>query len=88
VILQGDALRVVQTLMKYGRSWCCYRYLIEEARGVLNCFNSWKVNHVKRNLNKLTHRLAKEALFLTVKKGLIEEIPLYILDIIYVECCA
>jgi hypothetical protein len=68
VILQGNALQVVQALIKDGRSWCRYRYLIEKARGVLNCFNSWKVNHVKRNLNELTHRLAKEALFLTVKK--------------------
>jgi hypothetical protein len=34
------------------------------------------------------YHLAKEALFLTVEKWLIEEISIYISDIIYMECCA
>ena len=41
-----------------------------------------------RHLNGATHYLAKEALSLTVEQGLIEEVPHYILDIIYAERCA
>lgn len=55
---------------------------------VLNCLHSWKVNHVKRNLNEVVHRLAKEALSLTVEKELIKEIPICISDIISIELCA
>jgi hypothetical protein len=84
VIIQGDVLQVV-ALMKDGKSWCHYGHLIEESRGVLNNLYSWKVNHVKRNLNETVHRLAKDALPLTVEKELIEEIPICISDIIFVE---
>ena len=52
---------------------------------VLNCLHSWKVNHVKRNLNEAAHRLAKKVLSPTVKKGLIEEIPLCISNIISIK---
>ena len=77
VILESNALQVVQALKKDGRSWCYYGHLIEEARRMLNCLYSWKVNHDKRN--EAAYRLAKETLSLTVEKC--------ISDIIFVERC-
>ena len=47
VALEGDVLQVVQTLRKDRRSRSHYGHLIEEARGVLNCLQRRKVNHVK-----------------------------------------
>ena len=84
VVLEGDALQVMQALRKDGKSWSRYWHIIEEAEGVLSSLQSWKVNHVKRNLNGTSHCLAKKVFYLTMIQGLIEKVPYWISDIIYV----
>lgn len=55
IILEGDALKIVQALDKGGWNWSIYGHFIEETRGVLNNLQNWKVHHVRRNLNCAAH---------------------------------
>lgn len=87
VVMEGDVLIVVQALMSFDKNWSCYDHLIEEARGLLNCMHTWKVNHVRQQLNCAAHHLANEALALGEEQALIEEVPICISSIIYVERC-
>jgi hypothetical protein len=87
VILEGDALQIVQAIRKDGRCWSQYLHLIKEAGGVLSCLHIWKVNHVRRHLNDTANRLAKEAIFLSMEQGLVEKVLYCISYIIFVERC-
>jgi ribonuclease HI len=59
VILEGDALQIVQALNREGPHWSSYGHLTEEARGMLSSLHSWKVVHVRRQYNEVAHVLAK-----------------------------
>jgi hypothetical protein len=83
VILGGDALQIVQALGKEGSNWCIYDHLIKETREVLHSMQSWKVHHVRRNLNGVAHRLANVALSLSEAHVCFEETPHCISDITF-----
>jgi hypothetical protein len=87
VILEGDALQVVQALKKEGVNRSKIGHLIEETRELLQTLHSWCILHVCRHLNEAAHRLAREALSIWEEFVLIEEIPPCIADIVYVERC-
>jgi ribonuclease HI len=76
VILEGDALLVVQALNTGGTNWCRYGHLLDEAKGILNSFQSWSVQHVRRTNNEAAHCLAKKALSLCEEQVFIEDIPM------------
>jgi hypothetical protein len=86
-ILEGDALQVVQALKKDGTNWSKYGHLTEEAKGLLQCLQSWWVSRVCRHLNGAAHRLPKNAVLLGEEQALIGEIPSCIYEIIYLEHC-
>lgn len=87
VVLEGDALSVVQGLRSPGRNYSRYGHLIEEARSLLNGLQHWSVNHVRRHLNEAAHRLAKQAVTLREAQISIGSVPLCISDVISMECC-
>lgn len=62
VILEGDALEVVQTLKSKRRSWSWYGQLIEYAKTVLDNMQSWYVGHIKREANLAAYHLTKAAM--------------------------
>jgi hypothetical protein len=41
VIFKGDALEIIRTLRKEGHCWRQYRQLINDAKTMWNCFQSW-----------------------------------------------
>jgi hypothetical protein len=81
VILEGDALQVMQVLNKDGKIWYRYGHCIEKARRALTCLQRWNVNHILRHINGKAHCITKEALLLRGIHGLIEEIPNCILEL-------
>jgi ribonuclease HI len=85
VILEGDALQVVNALKASTRNWSPYGHLIEEAHSQLSGMHTWRVNHVRRHLNGAAHQLAKAALTLNEELIYGEEVPLCISDIISME---
>jgi ribonuclease HI len=62
VILEGDALAIVQGLRQEAPSWCQYGLLLEDTRSILNSLPFWKVTHVRREANGAAHGLAQAAL--------------------------
>jgi cytochrome oxidase assembly protein ShyY1 len=60
--------------------------LIEDYRIMLNSWQLWRVNHVRREANRVTHRLANEAFSLMDEQVHMEEGPLCILEIEIAEC--
>jgi hypothetical protein len=53
---------------------------------MLNSLQLWRMNHVRREANVVSHRLANKALSLKDEQVHMEEGHLCILDIITVEC--
>jgi len=87
VILEGDALQMVHALRKEDSNWCIYDHLIEETMGALHSMQSWKVHHLRHNLNDAAHRLVNVALSLSEAHVCLEETPHCIFDIIVVKRC-
>ncbi|GLT69088.1 hypothetical protein SLA2020_412670 [Shorea laevis] len=87
VMLEGDALVIVQALQSPLCNFSSYGHLIEEARSHLNSLHSWRINHVRRHLNGAAHRLAKVALTLTEDQIHVAEVPQCISEIIAMERC-
>merc|ERR1712100_259600 len=85
IILEGDALQVVQALKKPGRNWCRYGHIIEETREILQSLQTWRTTHVRREFNGAAHQFAKEALLRTGEHILIGEVSPCISDIISIE---
>lgn len=64
IILEGDALEIVQALRKEGDAWGLYRQVLNDTKYLLQRFQEHCVNHVGREANGAAHNLAKLALSL------------------------
>jgi ribonuclease HI len=87
VILEGDALVIVQALQKEDPSWHKYGSLIETSRSLLRSFQSWSVRHTKREANMAAHLLAKEALRTPPETVWMEEYPVFLHEIVLSDRC-
>lgn len=68
VILEGDTLEIIQALRNAESSWRRYGQLLMDMRTKLNSLQFWMAHHVKSTANKVSHRLAKTALSLSLHK--------------------
>ena len=59
IILEGDALEVVNALKKEGLYWCSYGIVVNDTKVLLSTFREWEVSHTKRVGNVAAHELAK-----------------------------
>jgi hypothetical protein len=82
VILEGDALEVVQALNREDQSWGRYGALTNEAKRLLRQVQKWKVCHVKRTANEAAHRLAKLAFSFNEERLWTEDYPLCVREIV------
>jgi hypothetical protein len=62
VILEGDALEVVEELKRVNEDAGHLDNLIGEIRFLLRSFDCWSINHIKREGNKAAHTSAKFAI--------------------------
>jgi hypothetical protein len=51
--------KIDHALRKDGSCWSIYGYLMNNANILLNSFQLWYVEHVKRNANETAQRLVK-----------------------------
>ena len=63
LILEGDALQIVQVLQSTGGRWDPYVLIIEDTRQMLRIFQECSVSHVWREANVEAHKLAKLGFF-------------------------
>jgi hypothetical protein len=70
VELEGYVFFVVQALRKEEKDLCRYGQLIDDTRVMLNSLQTWKVNHVRNEVNVVAHRLAKKMFFLDTNKSI------------------
>jgi hypothetical protein len=61
--------------------WLVLEYI--DARDALRCLQKWRGTHVKRDGNRPSHRLAKEALLLNEEYVILEETPCVFFLILY-----
>jgi ribonuclease HI len=86
VILEGDAIQVVQAINKQGMQNCCYGQILEDIHAVLRSFRWKEIKHVKREANSAAHTLAKLAASNYMNKVWMEEVPNSILSTVTLEC--
>lgn len=82
IILEGDALQVVQGIQnsaEVGASTCM---IMADTRSMLANFVSWPVQHIGRNKNKAAHALGKDALDILNTIIVMEKIPQCILSLL------
>jgi ribonuclease HI len=85
VILEGDALAMVQVMQQEESSWEWFGHLLEDAKLFLGSCRSWSVVHVKQTMNEAAHRMAKLGLELIAELIWRESVPLYIQQIVMLE---
>ena len=75
VIIEGDCLRVIHTLVYSG--WCktLFTQVIEETKRLGESLRLCQFLHVKRDGNKLAHALARKAVSSADTVVWVEELP-------------
>jgi hypothetical protein len=65
--------------------WLVLEYI--DACNALRCLQKWRGTHVKRDGNRPSHRLAKEALLLNEEYVILEETPRVFLILYLLRYC-
>jgi hypothetical protein len=85
VVLEGDALEIVNILKLDGAWLGSYGYVIQDANSILGSCQIWSVSHTYREGNGVAHNLAKLALSLGQDVLWTENFPDCILDLVLAE---
>ncbi|XP_035542511.1 uncharacterized protein LOC118344870 [Juglans regia] len=75
LILEGDALNVVQDINAERRDWSTVGLMILDIKAELRGLKSWSFHHIPRSSNCMAHSLAKDAVKLSEKSITLEEAP-------------
>jgi ribonuclease HI len=85
LVLEGDALEIVQMLKKDGECGTIYGQLVNAAKESLRRWQGWEIQHVSRSANNAAHHLAKLALEQNGNREWTDGFPSRILDIVCAE---
>lgn len=85
LILEGDALRVVNALNSKDIDYSKMGHIVEDTRQLLQSIPQWSCCYVKRDANYVAHTLAKHATCQIIDRTWGEDIPVFICDIILME---
>lgn len=80
VIVEGDAKVVMSALFNSNTPLSSIQKVTEGAKFLLQSFNSWRTNHIRRNSNIAAHLLARYAYNVTDSVVLVEDTPPMIYD--------
>ncbi|XWS56298.1 hypothetical protein CRYUN_Cryun09bG0073900 [Craigia yunnanensis] len=86
ILLEGDALRVINQINLSSPDLSEIGNLIDECRSLVRIFQSSSVSHVNRSANAVTHSLAKLALESKNDLYWIEDCPPIVLAIVATDC--
>jgi len=82
IMLEGDALQIVNAVKAMGYNWSKMGNLINGIKDGLGKLRSWSIEHVKRDANYAAHFLACETIYSVIDKVLVEEISKCICGIV------
>ncbi|XP_030936743.1 uncharacterized protein LOC115962006 [Quercus lobata] len=82
IVLKGDSEIITRAIQAEEQSLASYGNLIEEIRLHVDSFLNFRITHVKRKRNSVTHRLARHVSDLVVW---MEEVPSHILPVLLTE---
>jgi hypothetical protein len=86
VILEGDALEIVNVFSNEERWMGTYGGIMHEAKQILNFYcTEWRVKHVQRCCNEVAHAIARMALHVNQECLRIDNFPSYIGDLVNAE---
>lgn len=85
LLLEGDALQIVQAISSDVGVWVPYGVIIEDTMQMLQRFQEHDVMHIQREANQAAHHLAKLALTLGVNRVWREDFPESLHDIVTAE---
>lgn len=85
VILEGDALEVVEEINRVDEDAGKFGNLIGETRILLRRFDCWSVKHVKRDGNKTAHTIAKYAVSHPQNRVWLDSFPSCLSGIVFSE---
>ncbi|XVF85301.1 hypothetical protein PTKIN_Ptkin17bG0106600 [Pterospermum kingtungense] len=85
IILEGDALEVVNRLCSKEDDFFDVGNIVEEGRVLTGLFNSCCIQHISRDGNKVAHRLAKLGVNCHKESIWVEEYPSEIHEIIFAD---
>ncbi|KAF5451826.1 hypothetical protein F2P56_026891, partial [Juglans regia] len=75
IILEGDALNVVEGIKIGAQGWDSSSMLILDARSLLNQLQQWTIAHIHKSFNSVAHVLGRSALSIANSVFDIEEVP-------------
>ena len=80
VIVEGDAKVVMSALFNSNTPLSSIQKVTEGAKFLLQSFNSWRTNHIRRNSNIAAHLLARYVYNVTDSVVWVEDTPSMIYD--------
>jgi hypothetical protein len=82
IILKRDALQIIKTIKAERNNWSKFGYMVNGIKEDLRQLKSWSIVHVKRNVNKAAHTIARETVLCVINKVWVEETRNCICDIV------
>jgi hypothetical protein len=76
VIMEGDALEVVQAINREGNCWTVYGQIVNDIQEDLRAWEGWVVHHVTRQANGMAHQLAHLAFKYGESREWVADFPL------------
>ena len=85
-ILEGNALEIVQMLVKEGGCGTIYGQILNDVKERLRRWQGWEIQHVSSRANSVAHHLAKMALEQDGNTEWRDGFPSNILDLVSLVC--
>ena len=75
IIVEGDCLHVIQALKRSSPYPLLFGHIIDETKRLGQVLRSCMFQHVRRDVNRLAHNLAKKAVLSTDLEIWVEDLP-------------
>jgi hypothetical protein len=62
IVLEGSALHIVSAVKAIGNNWSMFGHIVDGIIAGLSQLRSWRIEHVKQDVNLAAHIIAKEAI--------------------------
>ena len=86
IILEGDALSVINKIKSPFPSLSDIGNLIQDVKDLMKFFSECRIQHVRREANEAAHLLGKSACFVEEELYWVEDYPEFLDSVVIREC--